>query len=52
MRPVEKIYFEKPSGEKIIIILQKPISFPIYYAMKYAYLKEKKYKVIKPIWKD
>jgi len=52
MLQVEKIYFETTSGAKTIVILKTPVPFPVFYAMKYKLIKEKKYLKISPLWKD
>lgn len=52
MKQVEKIYFESTSGAKTIVILKTPVTFPVFYAIKYKLIKDKKYFKISPIWKD
>jgi len=47
---VKKIYCEKKTGEITIMLLPQPISFPTYYAFKFALNKNKIYSKIKAIY--
>lgn len=47
---VKKIYCEKKTGEITIMLLPKPIAFPVYYAFKFALNQNKIYSKIKAIY--
>jgi len=51
-RTIDKICIEKLNGEKIILILPKPISFARYYALKFELKATGDYKKVTSLWKD